>query len=66
MECILEGRLDISREGIDDIKTQTNGDCIVDCWGQIIISVGVGVLAGAVVVVVGRWGIRYAVMENWK
>ena len=64
MECITDRQTDETRErgsGPNDIISL---ECKMDCRGQIIISVGVGVLAGALILAVGRWGLRYMVVDN--
>ena len=64
MECITDRQTDETRErgyGSNDIISL---ECKLDCRGQIIISVGVGVLAGALILAVGRWGLRYMVVDN--
>ena len=58
MDCLLETKVDVTLEG----ETGVDSGCKYDCRGQIIISVGSGVLVGALLVVVGRWAIRYMVM----
>ena len=64
LECITDRQTDETRErgsGPNDIISL---ECKMDCRGQIIISVGVGVLAGALILAVGRWGLRYMVVDN--
>ena len=64
LECITDRQTDETRErgsGPNDIISL---ECKLDCRGQIIISVGVGVLAGALILAVGRWGLRYMVVGN--
>ena len=58
MDCLLETKVDVTLEG----ETGVDSGCKYDCRGQIIISVGSGVLVGALLVAVGRWAIRYMVM----
>lgn len=64
MACLSENKTDDPNEG--SVRTHDGGStvCKVDCTGQIIIAVGAGVLVGAVVLVAGRWGLRYMVMGN--
>ncbi len=54
MNCIMETK--------KEKETEPNGglsvDCKVACWGEIVISLGVGVLVGAALVVGARIAVR--------
>ena len=54
MNCIMETKKENEIEPNRGVST----DCNVDCWGEIFISLGVGVLVGAAVVVGARIAVR--------
>ena len=58
MECLMVPRGEETKEGSHVNEMGTQFDCKVDCRGQIIISIGAGVLVGALLVVGGRWVLR--------
>lgn len=62
MACIRETAND-ERDGTTKAGNQV--DCTVDCTGEIILTVGVGILVGSLVVAVGRWVLRYLVKGNF-
>ena len=64
LECITDRQTDETRERGSDPNDIISLECKLDCRGQIIISVGVGVLAGALILAVGRWGLRYMVVDK--
>ena len=64
MDCLLETKVEVSLEGKAGVEPGLSTDCKYDCRGEIIISVGAGVLVGALVFAAGRWAIRYLVMGH--
>ena len=63
MECIR----DVSSNGKSEADTGSvvgsKMECNIDCRGQIVISVGVGIFFGGVLVSAVRWGLRYMVVD---
>ena len=52
MECIREAT---NVEGDARTKSGNQMECNVDCTGEIILTIGVGILVGSLVVAGGRW-----------
>ena len=63
LECIRDVASNGKKEEDSRSLVGTETECKVDCRGQIIISVGVGVIFGGVLVSVARWGLRYVVVD---
>ena len=63
MQCIRDVASNGKNEEDSRSLVGTETECKVDCRGQIIISVGVGVIFGGVLVSVVRWGLRYMVVD---
>ncbi len=63
LECIRDVASNGKNEEDSRSLVGTEMECKLDCWGQIIISVGVGVIFGGVLVSVVRWGLRYVVVD---
>ena len=59
MDCLMGPRGEETKDGSHVTEFGTQYQCKVDCRGQIIISIGAGILVGALLVVGGRWVLRY-------
>ena len=65
MDCLMGPRVEESKDGSHVTEMGTQFECKIDCRGQIIISIGAGVLVGALLVAGGRWVLRYLVMGKF-
>ena len=65
MDCLMGPRVEESKDGSHVTEMGTQFECKIDCRGQIIISIGAGVLVGALLVAGGIWVLRYLVMGKF-